>query len=260
MRVTVCELPHESTALDIAWAALCEHATQLESELVLLPEFAMVEPVWEYDRFDLARWSAAEQCSERWIRRFGQLGVEFVVATRPAHVDCWRYNQGFLWSAERGAQALRSKRFLPDEPNGREAVWFDRGHPDFPEFCAGELSFGLNICSELWAVETYAAYAEQGVQVVFSPRATGSTTTEKWIAAGTVAAVRSGAFSVSSNRVDPTGTYGGVGWVISPDGEVLARTSAAEPFVTMEIDLAIATAAKRTYPRNVFGDEGFLSS
>jgi hypothetical protein len=42
MRVTVCELPHEPNALDAAWAALCEHTLRNKSELVLLPEFAMV--------------------------------------------------------------------------------------------------------------------------------------------------------------------------------------------------------------------------
>ena len=37
MRVTVCELPHETEALAAAWAALCEHTRAQESELVLLP-------------------------------------------------------------------------------------------------------------------------------------------------------------------------------------------------------------------------------
>ena len=54
MRVTVCELPHEPAALEAAWAALCEHTSRESSELVLLPEFAMVEPVWEAEQFDLA--------------------------------------------------------------------------------------------------------------------------------------------------------------------------------------------------------------
>jgi N-carbamoylputrescine amidase len=57
---------------------------------------------------------------------------------------------------------------------------------------------------------------------------------------------------MSSNRVDASGACGGVGWIISPDGEILARTSAAEPFATLEIDLDLAAAARRTYPRYVF--------
>ena len=62
----------------------------------------------------------------------------------------------------------------------------------------------------------------------------------------------SGAFSLSSNRVDPTGACGGVGWIIAPDGEFLATTSAEAPFATVDIDLAAPIAARDEYPRYVF--------
>jgi len=67
-----------------------------------------------------------------------------------------------------------------------------------------------------------------------------------------VAAVRTGAFSLSSNRVDSTGACGGVGWIIDPDGQILATTSRDTPLVTLDIDLAASTAARATYPRYVF--------
>jgi N-carbamoylputrescine amidase len=124
----------------------------------------------------------------------------------------------------------------------------------FPAFRAGRVSFGLNICTELWALETYSAYAENGVDLLLSPRATALATTSKWLAAGVVAAVRSGAFSLSSNRVDPTGACGGGGWIIGPSGEVLSITSADRPFATRDIDLAKAEKAKDSYPRYVFSD------
>ena len=53
MRVTVCELPHEPAALEHAWEALCAHTSRQASELVLVPEFALVDPVWEADRLRL---------------------------------------------------------------------------------------------------------------------------------------------------------------------------------------------------------------
>jgi N-carbamoylputrescine amidase len=64
--------------------------------------------------------------------------------------------------------------------------------------------------------------------------------------------VRAGAFSLSSNRVDPAGAWGGRGWIIDPAGAVLSVTSAAEPFATRDIDLAEAADAKKGYPRYVF--------
>jgi N-carbamoylputrescine amidase len=53
--------------------------------------------------------------------------------------------------------------------------------------------------------------------------------------------------------VDQTGACGGVGWIISPDGEILATTTRDVPFVTMDIDLSVPLAARTSYPRYVFG-------
>ena len=257
MRVTVCELPHERDALVVRWAALCEHTRVNGSQLVVLPELAGVEPVWESPHFDPARWDAIETSSDWHVRRLPDLAAEYVVGTRPVRVNGRRLNQGYLWSAARGVQPLRGKYFLPEEPWSWEATWFQKGDPSFPVFHAGSLSFGLNICTELWALETYGAYAALGAGLVVTPRATSSATTTRWLAAGVVAAMRSGAFSVSSNRVDPTGACGGRAWIVDPAGEVLALTSAAEPFATRELDLAKAAKAKGSYPRYVFATPSF---
>lgn len=73
-------------------------------------------------------------------------------------------------------------------------------------------------------------------------------------------AVTSGTASLSSiftNRAGPREdggfVFGGGGWVVDPDGGLLAATSAAEPFVTVEADLNAADGAKGSYPRNVAG-------
>lgn len=257
MRITVCELPHEPRALATAWSGLCQHTARHQSELVLLPEFALVDPVWQAERFDPARWAQVLAQSAVQLQRLPELHAAYVVATRPASVDGRPLNQGYLWSAGAGIMPLRSKFFLPADPGSWESRWFERGDPAFPAFQAGALSFGLNICTELWALDTYAAYLAQQVQVILSPRATASATTAKWLSVGVVAAVRSGAFSVSSNRADQAGDYGGVGWIISPDGEVLARTTRAAPFATVDIDVTAAALARESYPRYIFsGDEG----
>src|SRR4029078_3316680 len=153
-----------------SWAALRRHTATHRSELVLLPEFAFVEPVWEATQFEPDRWEAAVERSDAWLERLRRrhAGLERlperpagpVVGPRPASVGGRPFNQGYLWSRSAGVQPLRSKFHLPKEPGGGGARWVDRGDAVFPQFQAGALSFGLNICSELWAVETYAAYAE----------------------------------------------------------------------------------------------------
>jgi N-carbamoylputrescine amidase len=222
-----------------------------QSELVLLPECAFVPPLWESELVDQGRWRHAVQLSAAWLGRLQELGVEHVVGTRPVEIEGRRFNQGFLWRPASGLVPLRRKYFLPDEPGNWEASWFDGGDQAFPVFRAGELSFGLNICSELWALETYGQYAGKA-QVVFSPRATAAATRARWLAAGVVAAVRSGAYSVSSNRVDRSGACGGRSWVISPAGQVLATTTRESPFATVDLDLTAWEETREMYPRYVF--------
>jgi N-carbamoylputrescine amidase len=252
MRVTVCELPHEPEALLRSWTALCQHTTEQHSELVLLPEFVFVEPVWQKKRFAVADWSKAETRSREWLERLPELGAQFVIGTRPVSQDGHHYNEGFLWSAAGGAVALRRKYFLPDEPGFWEARWFARGHAEFPEYTAGGLRFGLNICTELWALETYAGYAALGVRAILAPRGTPAASIDTWLSMGTVAAVRAGAFCISSNRVQANGSAGGMGWIIDPGGELLAMTSHHEPFCTLDLDMELAVRAQLTYPRYVF--------
>lgn len=252
MRITVCELPHAADALPAAWQGLQRHLADQASELLLLPEFAFAPPVWEQEDFEPAGWAGAERDSEAWLARLPELGVAQVIGARPVTLGGRRFNQGFIWSADQGLKPLRRKFHLPDEPGGREARWFERGDAEFPPFRTGPLRFALNICTELWALETYDAYARAGVGAVFSPRATSSKTTDKWLAVGRVAAVRAGAYGFSSNRADGEKRYGGTGWIFSPDGELLGRTSAERPYATATLDLARVEAARRSYPRYVF--------
>ena len=143
MKVTVCELPHEPGPLATAWAALCKHVAKTGAELVLLPEFAFVEPLWERDYFDVQRWDEGVSRSNAWSQRLAGLGAAHVVSTRPTTVGRRHFNEGFMWSSGAGPVPLRSKWFLPDEPGGWEARWFVRGHREFPRFTASRMSFGL---------------------------------------------------------------------------------------------------------------------
>ena len=81
------------------------------------------------------------------------------------------------------------------------------------------------------------------------------TSTDKWIAGGRTAAVMSGAYCLSSNfsyREGDDMKWGGGGWIIEPEeGHVLGVTSGHHPLLTLEIDLRVAEAAKKTYPRYV---------
>jgi N-carbamoylputrescine amidase len=64
--------------------------------------------------------------------------------------------------------------------------------------------------------------------------------------------VCSGAYCLSSNLWHPSGgqtACGGLGWIISPEGDILAETNETKPFATIEVDLELARSSKANYPR-----------
>jgi N-carbamoylputrescine amidase len=255
MKVTVCELPNEPGHLEKAWEQLVEHVQANGSEFVLLPEMPFY-PWLAHTREAVAgRWAQAVQAHETWISRLEELAPATVASTRPVVLNGKRQNAGYIWEPGRGARTVHTKYYLPDEPGFWEASWYERGDGNFSLENTSKGKAGFLICTEIWFNFRARAYAKQGMQLLLCPRATPNPTAPKWVAGGQAAAVVSGAFCLSSNLAGTTsegGDYAGVGWVIEPgEGKVLGLTSQEKPFLTLEIDLAEADKAKKTYPRYV---------
>ena len=124
---------------------------------------------------------------------------------------------------------IRGKRYLPDEPGYWEASWYDRGDPEFPTVLVADARIGILVCTDLWFFEWARHYARSGVDLLCLPRATPYDSLARWLAGGQVAATCAGAYCMSSNQWNPSGAgmdSGGLGWVVDPDGNVLATTSA----------------------------------
>ena len=253
MRITVCQLRDEPAGLEADWAELAGHCAREDTDLLLLPEMPFYRWLHATSEFDPAAWEAAVSTHESWLNRFGEVGAPLILGSRPVSIDGRRRNEGFVWSADRGYRAAHHKRYLPDEDGFWEGSWYGAGEGDFVAAAAGHAIAGFLICTELWFTEHAGEYAAAGVQLLASPRATEAVTVDKWMAGGRTAAVRSGAFGLSSNRSGHSGgiDWGGGGWILGPDGDVLAVTSDETPFATIEIDLGAADDAKSTYPRYV---------
>jgi N-carbamoylputrescine amidase len=254
MRVTVCELSDEPDGLRRDWDRLAAHVQAESSDLVLLPEMPF-SPWFALAReFDPAVWDAAVAAHEGWLARLPELAPATVLGSRPVNEAGRRLNEGFTWEAQGGYRRAHVKYHLPDEEGFWEASWYDRGDGRFTVSRAGAARVGFMICTDLWFLQHAREYGRAGAHLVASPRATPAVTVDKWLAGGRVAAVVSGAFSLSSNRSsapEHAVAFGGLGWIVGPDGEVLGTTSRERPMVTLEIDLAAADRAKRTYPRYV---------
>jgi len=253
VNVTVCEFDGGAPDFaDVGWRILCNHVVASRSEIVVLPEMPFCKPFWRGAAFEQAAWDEAVGVHEEWLPRLAGLAGAAVIGSRPVTDGTGRFNEGFWWDAKGGYRRVRRKFFLPAEPAFWESEWYQPGDASFPAQEDGAFRWGLNLCSELWAVETFRPYAHAGIHAIVTPRASMAATTDKWIALGIVAAASAGAYSISSNRVDATGLCGGVGWVIDPEGCVLARTSAANPFITVSLDLDQVERARTGYPCYLF--------
>ncbi len=249
MRITVCQLPDERPAFENAWRALAEHAVVERSELVVLPELPFHSWFAREQNFSPTVWADVVVAHERGRDRLAELHAPLVLTTRAVNQGATRLNVGCVWSREHGLTDVHAKRYLPEEEGFHEASWYHHGPDVFTAGQAGAARLGFLICTELWAMDAARTYSAAGIHLLVTPRATGSQSVEKWLLGGRVAAIVSGAFSLSSNRAASDGSFGGCGWIIDPDGRVLATTSADRPFATVDCDLALAEEAKRTYPR-----------
>jgi N-carbamoylputrescine amidase len=254
MRLTVCELSDDPAAFREDWTRLIEHVQNHRSDLVLLPELPAC-PWFAYQAdFDEQLWQQVMRIHEIFINELPALAPATVLGTRPHQIGAQRLNQAFVWNKQRGCQVARAKAYFPDEAGFYEAKWFDAPVRHFAPFVLNEIKLGFLICTELMFNEWARHYGRQGCQIIAVPRATEKTSVERWLIALRMAAIVSGAFVLSSNHfgIGPSGIhFGGAGAIISPEGEVLAVTSREQPFVTVEVDLAEAEAAKKTYPRYV---------
>jgi N-carbamoylputrescine amidase len=255
LRVTVCELSNDPARIERDWGALVAHAKSESSDLVLLPEMPFHPWVAETKNADPAIWQAAVEAHDRWMSRLAELAPATVVSSRPVTHQGKRLNEGYVWNAASGYRAVHHKVYVPDEKDFWEASWYQRGAGEFTVVESGAARIGFLICTELWFNAHARDYARKGTHLLVCPRATPLATVEKWIAGARTAAVVSGAFCLSSNfgGSEPGGIeWAGTGWIIEPEeGEVLGVTSPQQPLLTLDIDLAVADAAKHTYPRYV---------
>jgi N-carbamoylputrescine amidase len=254
MKVTVTQLPDQHDALLESFEALANHVQSEKSELVLLPEMPFYPWLAASELVDPSLWQTAVDAHEEWMPRLASLGTDIILGSRPVLENNSPHNDAFVWQTGGSASFAHRKYYLPDEPGFWEATWYQRAdQPSFQAFETERAKIGFMICSDLWYGEHARSYARQGVHILANPRATEIGSVEKWLAGGRTASVMSGAFALSSNRIGKNDviTWGGSGWITDPDGEVLARTSAKEPFASVDIDLRRAEKAKESYPRYV---------
>lgn len=184
-----------------------------------------------------------------------ELGVPTVLSTRPCLVGGRSVNQAFVWTQRGGIAPLHTKQYFPDEEGFYEAHWWRPGRQRFDLGTAGALRIGFLICTDVQFLEHARAYGRAGAHLIAVPRAVTATTLDRWKTVMAAAAITSGCYVASSNRVgvdEVTGMeFGGGSWIFGPDGTVLAETTMERRVVCATIDTEVAEGAKKEYPNYV---------
>jgi len=248
MKAMVCELlDDDDDAFDAAWERLVRRLADEPVDVLVLPELAGVDSFWRLPAFDAGRWQRVVGRQVRFTARLPRLAARRVIGTVAEDHGGRRLNRTFTWTPEGGLVRGRAKAWLPEEDGGWEATWFDRGEPEVPVRDIDGLRVATLVCTEVVTSGTPRALGAAGVQLIAVPRATGGH--HRWEVATRMAALSAGAYVLTSNRRGEH--FAGAGWIVGPDADELARTTEAEPFAVVDIDLSLADAAKSTYPRNV---------
>ncbi|MFW6373561.1 MAG: carbon-nitrogen hydrolase family protein [Thermodesulfobacteriota bacterium] len=255
MKVTVCEFRNDPDGLTADWNGLVKHAVAQGSDWVVLPEMPFYPWIAKTDEVETEKWDASVAAHDEWMARLPELSAPVILGTRPVTENGYRFNEGFVWTAESGYRSVHRKYYLPNEPGFWEAAWYEQGPKDFSVAEVDGVKVGFLICTELWFNTHAREYMAQGVDVIVCPRVSPQRSTDKWIAGGRTVSTVSGAFCLSSNLRGPNIegiAFGGSGWIIEPEeADVVGVTSADHPFLTRDIDPEDARKAKSSYPRYV---------
>lgn len=201
------------------------------------------------ERFDRHQAGQSVAAHEAGCAALASLGLPLVISSRPVWAGERLANEAFALEAG-GYRRLHQKHYFPEEAGWFEAAWFRTEHGGFEAHALGGLKVGVLLCTEAMFSDKAREYGQQGADLLLVPRATGLSM-QYWHIACSMAAIVSGAYVVSSNRVgaeEGGPEFGGGGMAFLPDSTALARTSEAAPIVSFELDMAKSRAQKAEYP------------
>lgn len=256
MKVTVCQIDNIPRNFKKCLNDLNTYLKNNNTDLLLFPEMAFSEWLAKDKNFDPKKWEKAVIDHDKTIESLSNFNAKYIIGTRPIIDSNDRFlNEAFLYEkSSNSVKAIHKKYYLPNDEGFWEETWYTRGNGKFTPFKINNILAGLQICTDMWFFHHAREFANKKIDLLCIPRATPYASLKKWTTGGKVAAMVSGSYCISSNLYNPIGIgadLGGIGWIISPDGEIINSTNPNRPFISLDLDLNKSKDAKKTYPRNV---------
>jgi predicted amidohydrolase len=233
-----------------AWSRVTAGLTGSENDVLVTNEMPFghwhpTRPMFSVDR--AREWA---DLHERGLDALSKLPVRAVISSRPIVSGERLVNEAFAIVDGR-YEFLHQKHFFPAENGWQEQAWFETEKEGFDVVDVAGISVGVLLCTEVMFPEKARWLGKLGADVIAVPRATG-TDHRMWRTATSMAAIVSGAYVVSSNRVGQhdraSPKFGGGGIIVDADGQEAAMTNRNQPLVSIEIVKAMSAAAKSRYP------------
>jgi len=249
MKVSYIQSPHYMTHDSLQWQALKQAILMHKPDVLVTNEIPFgkwlpCNPI--YSKKDAQQWI---KDSDDGLTQLQQLDIALILSSRAIQATHRLANEAFV--LEHGHYHFaHQKHYFPEESGFYETAWFTTDKPGFKVVKTAQLTIGFLLCTELMFNEWARAYGRQGAHLIVIPRATGQNY-DNWKTAAAMAAIVSGCYVVSSNRVgkhDQQLTFGGKGFAFAPDGSPISETSAEHPVVSFELDLAKVATAQAQYP------------
>jgi N-carbamoylputrescine amidase len=252
VNLLVCQLPDDLSPGSLAWDRFARRVERTRPDLTVLNEMPFGTWTARAAEFDDYLAAASIEVHDAALPALQALPGA-VIGSRPVRCRDRLANEAYLL-ADGEYRAFHHKQYFPQEPGFFENTWFTAGRAGYEPIEYRGVRFGALLCTELMFNEWARHYRRWGVQVIVVPRASG-TTLGYWHAAARMAAIVSGCYVLSSNRVSQRQNgqprFGGAGFAYSPRGELLQETTDDQPCLCVRIDLDLVKDAQRSYPCNV---------
>jgi N-carbamoylputrescine amidase len=247
LRVGFVEWPEGLTGDDACWGAIEAGLAEAGPDILVTNELPFGPWLAGSPAFSRAEAQASMLAHEAGLDRMAALGVPAIISSRPVRNGDRLANEAFVLEDGK-ARPLHRKQLFPDEPGWFESAWFAGDGSGFELAEVLGIKVGVLLCTEAMFNEQARFYGRQGAALIVIPRASG-TGIDPWKTAGAMAALVSGAYVASTNRVG--GQFGGHGFAYAPGGTLIAETGPTNTLLIFDLDPAEVAAAQRGYPCTV---------
>jgi N-carbamoylputrescine amidase len=248
-KIAYVQWPDKLSTVGSQWDAIRRSVDRAGADLLVTNEMPFGPWLAKHSSFEKNDCLRSIEVHERALDALRQLNVNAVISSRPIAYGAQLANEAFV--LEDGKyRRIHHKKYFPDESGFFEETWFNGGEPGFEIVQIGAVKVGVLLCTELFFNEHARHYGRLGVDVIVVPRASGKML-DHWKIAGSMAAVVSGAYVISSNRFSKSAdeqVFGGAGFAVSPEGIHTGQTTEDSKLAIAVIDLDVSRAQKSQYP------------